>query len=127
MNKQNIHLRTPILLGFLFMFTACYKNNEEELYGPECQTINISYSETIEPLLSNQCLGCHSSTMSSSIGGGINLEGYTNVKIKVDDGRLFGALNHESGFTPMPLNGAKLNECSLSMIEIWINEGALNN
>lgn len=106
--------------------TGCYYDNEEELYPQpiECDTSNITYSATIDPIMINSCNDCHGS---SSPSGNVITDTYEGVKEIADDGRLWGTVNHEQGYSPMPKGLPKLNDCDLTKISIWLNEGALNN
>jgi hypothetical protein len=45
----------------------------------------------------------------------------------VNSGRLWGALNHQTGFSPMPKDAPKLSDCDLSKIRIWIDDGTPDN
>jgi hypothetical protein len=104
---------------------SCVSNIEEELYPLEmCDTLQVSYSQTIAPILQQQCYECHG--VSAPISG-IPLEGYANLKNMVMAGRLLGALRRQPGFSPMPQNGPSLPECTILKIEKWVAEGALNN
>lgn len=107
-------------------FSGCYYDKEENLYPgiANCDTANVSYSGTVLPLLQNNCYACHSTAAGQ---GGIILEGYANVVIRVNDGKLMGAISHASGFSPMPKNGQKLAECDIKRVQTWINAGALDN
>lgn len=89
-----------------------------------CDTTNVTYSGDIRPLLDNTCTGCHSG---SSAGGGVDLSGYTGVKAAADNGSLFGAVNHDPGFSNMPQGGDKLPQCEIDQIRIWIADGAPQN
>ena len=89
-----------------------------------CDTSNVNYSGTIRSIISNKCQGCHSG---SAAAGGLDYSSYEGVKAKVNDGRLWGAVNHVAGFSPMPKNGNKLSSCELAQIKKWIDDGALNN
>lgn len=89
-----------------------------------CDTNNVSFSAFVNPLIGQQCLGCHNT---SSPNGGVNLQGYSNVKTYVDNGRFLGTIKHTSGYSPMPQNQAKMDDCSIAKLEAWINNGALNN
>jgi mono/diheme cytochrome c family protein len=108
-------------------FASCYYDNEEDLY-PAASTCtvgtNISYKNVILPILNNNCQSCHSA---ASKQGGIDLEGYTQVKKYVANGGLVGSIRHLSGYSKMPQNAAKLSTCNLDKIDKWISEGALNN
>ena len=98
------------------------KNNSCET--SVCDTSNISYSVNIKNIVAGKCQGCHSSSAAS---GGIDLSTYTGVKSKVTDGRLWGAVNHLAGFSPMPKGGTKLSDCELGQIKKWMDAGAPNN
>ncbi|MBU8892984.1 MAG: hypothetical protein KOO66_09410 [Bacteroidales bacterium] len=129
MIKINIKRIIPILV-IIVAVQSCYYDNEELLY-PElssaCDTLNITYSGTISPILTLQCLSCHSSSAASAYGGGIRLEDYSDVKIYVDNGKLWGSVSHSSGFSPMPKEAGKMAGCKITQFEIWINSGAANN
>ena len=90
----------------------------------ECDTINVTYSSTIRPIIQNSCLGCHSG---ASPSGGIRLETHSDVVAVVTNGKLLGTIRHEQGYSAMPKNGAKLDDCYITQIEKWINNGAPNN
>lgn len=116
-----------LIAGVSLSLSACYYDNEEELYPKnECSTSNMKFSVDVAPLISLTCLsaGCHNA---NDHLGNINLEGYENIKINAMSSRFFGALRHQSGFIAMPNGRAKLTECSISKIEAWVNQGALNN
>jgi hypothetical protein len=109
----------------VFILSSCYYHKEDVLYGGSCDTTHVTYSTTIKSLLSNYgCLGCH---IGGNPPGGINLETYTNVKILVNNGRFYGAITHAPGFRPMPDGAAKMNDCDISKIKVWIDSGAPNN
>jgi hypothetical protein len=103
---------------------SCYYDSEESLYPDlgNCDTVNITYSGNIVPLLDNYCLSCHYSGAPSNTGGNINLQGYANV-IKFQVAIL--ASIKQTGPKPMPKNSAKLKDCLISQFEIWQNDGSL--
>jgi hypothetical protein len=67
---------------------------------------------------------CHNA---ASNFGNIKLETYEQVVQRVEDGRLLGAIRHESGFSPMPQGNPKLSDCQIAQIEAWIDEGYPQN
>ena len=104
---------------------ACVYNSEEELYPPEtCDTTQVTYSLSVVPIIDYHCDACHGG---DAIVSGIPLDGYENIKVKVDDGTLLGAIRHEDGYSPMPENGPMLPDCEILTIEKWVSEGAPNN
>lgn len=89
-----------------------------------CDTTNVTYSGSVVPILQNYCLGCHAN---QSTGGGILLNTYDEVVYQALYGNLLGAVSGEPGMVPMPLNGSPLDECKITTIEIWVNNGTPNN
>lgn len=110
------------------LINGCYYDVEEELYpqqGPACDTTAITYLQTIQPIIAQNCLGsCHS--QASQIGG-IVLEGHTALADVAATGALLGAIKHEPGFSAMPQGQAKLDDCTILKIEKWVNDGSPNN
>lgn len=107
--------------------SGCYRDNEEELYpsSGSCDTTGITYSSTVASLLqSNGCVSCHSGSAPS---GGILLDSYNSVRSAALNGKLYGAISHTAGFSPMPKNGNKMSACNISKIKAWITAGASNN
>jgi len=90
----------------------------------DCDTLNVTFSGTIWPVVQNRCFGCHSGADPS---GGVSLENYNSLVNAVNSGRLMGAIKHENGFSAMPKNGAKLSDCNISQFQKWINDGTPNN
>ena len=110
------------IISFL---SSCYYDNEEVLYpnNGNCDTTNITYTNTIQPIMTQSCTGCHSS---SSPSGGIDLSTYSSVRASAEDGSLYGSMAFQSGYSPMPKNGSKSTDCTLNKIQAWINQGYLN-
>lgn len=92
--------------------------------GSNCDTTLFAFTANVVPILQKNCAGCHNA---ASASGGINLDGYTNVKIYATNGKLYGSIAHLPGFVAMPQNGSKLSDCNLRVIQKWIQAGALNN
>jgi|SRR5215217_1273609 len=89
-----------------------------------CDTTAFLFSKNIQPVLNQNCRGCHNSSAPSA---GISLDNYAGVKSVVDDGRLIKAVNHLPGVSAMPKNGNKLASCKIRQIEKWVADGARNN
>ncbi len=123
MNKNIIWLLGIVIA---FCFSSCYYDVEDELYPSSgaCDTLNITYSQTIAPLINSNCNSCHSA---SSAQGNVVLDTYAALKTYADNGKLLGVINHSSGYSPMPKNQSKLSTCNISKITIWINQGTPNN
>ncbi len=89
-----------------------------------CKVEGVTYSGFVKKVVDSQCIGCHKS---SNPSGGINIEGYDNLKANVDNGKFFNSINWSSGYVKMPLNGTKMDTCTLNKIKYWIDNGAKNN
>jgi hypothetical protein len=124
------NLLTLILhAALLFIVTSCYYDNEEYLYPGNggiigCDTTNVTYSGTVAPILATNCNNCHQPSFPS---GGVVVNNYTDLMTVVNNGRFWGSINHESGYSAMPQGGSKLSDCNLKKIRKWIDDGAVNN
>lgn len=123
-----VHQTTNKLVIFtlfllMLIFHSCYYDIEQELYpSVGCETSNMSYANDILPILNSKgCISCHGDLAT------LDLNGYADLKIYVDNGRLFGSINHDAGFRPMPDFQPKIDQCSIDKIKSWIDAGAPNN
>jgi len=89
-----------------------------------CDSVNVTYSLTINPLMTNYCSGCHNSVTASA---NINLSNHPGVVAAIDGGRFMGAVLQEPGFIPMPQNSNRLTECNIGKLRKWIVDGKPNN
>lgn len=105
--------------------TGCYYDKEEVLYpATACDTAAVTYSMSVVPVLSANCIGCHGGSTPSAA---IRLDTYAGVKQQVDNGRLLGAVNQEASYSAMPKGGNKLSTCNIAKIRLWIAAGSPNN
>lgn len=95
-----------------------------ECTDTECDLSNVTFSQTVWPIIQNNCTGCHSGGNPSA---GISLTNYNEVSQFAENGLLSAVINHENGVVPMPFNTNQLNECDIDKIDQWIAEGYLNN
>jgi hypothetical protein len=116
-----------LILAVALVFVSCYRDNEQDLYPSTgtCDTNGVTYTNTVAPLLqSGGCMSCHSGAAPS---GNISLSGYQAVRQVALNGKLYGAINHSPGFSPMPQGGNRMSSCNISKIKAWIDAGSLNN
>ncbi len=113
------------ITGMIFL-SSCYYDNVEELYPQPiaCDTTNITFSSDVLPILDASCISCHSG---GAPAGNVNLETYIDIVASVNSGGLMGTIKHESGWSTMPKNGAKLDDCTIAKLDIWIADGMPNN
>lgn len=125
MKKLLVVLSVVVLAG-------CYNDNEQDLYPvpvtptPGGGEDTVSFATQIMPIMNSKCAtpGCHDA---NGLGGGYNFTSYPGVKSAVNNNRLLGAINWESGFSQMPKGMPKLDQASITLITDWVNQGALNN
>jgi hypothetical protein len=114
-------------LMFLFLIPSCYYDNVEDLYPFEssaCDTTNVTYSQTIAPIMAANCNVCHNSADPQYT---IYTDNYADLSIIAKNGQLWKAVSHDPSVVPMPYQGNKLSDCNLSKINIWIKAGSPNN
>ena len=125
----------PVCLLVLF-FSSCYYDKADKLYvtpdstgnntGVTCDTNNVSYSATIKPITDQYCAksGCHDAAYQA---GTYDFTTVNGLQQAVANGRLQGAVLHQSGYIAMPNDGAILSQCQINEIVAWANQGAKNN
>ena len=123
-NLKTYHIKLAII-NICFVLFSCKYDNEKDLYPDNsCITIDMSYNNNISTILQDYgCISCHNTINPQ---GGVNLEGYVQTKICVDNSRLAKSINH-NGASPMPKDQAKMDSCDIKNIESWISDGARNN
>jgi len=107
--------------------TGCSWDNLETLLPDtaQCDTLEVSFSSDVVPILTSNCYGCHSNANAPDFANGLNLEDYEDVL--ANSARIIGAINHDSGFFPMPPGSEKLDNCKIETFEAWVSQGSLNN
>jgi hypothetical protein len=112
----------------LIFLSGCYDDSKEFIYPTltnTCNdTINVTYSGTIAPILNNYCVSCHNG---SNSGGNVNLSSYAGVKAVADNGNLLNSISHQGSIPPMPQGGGQLDNCSIDAFAKWIKAGAPDN
>ncbi|HEY0677986.1 MAG TPA: hypothetical protein VGD17_06860 [Chitinophagaceae bacterium] len=115
---------TLLLTIFIAFLHSCTYKKEKIVNIPACDTADVSFTTRVQPILEANCNSCHG--MGRNFGN-ISLDTYERVKQVAFGGRLLGSISHSPGFSPMPKNFNKLNECDIKAISTWINEGTKNN
>jgi hypothetical protein len=116
------------MLFIILLFSSCYYDSVEYLFPnvTACDTTNVTFSGSVQPILQDHCYGCHSNTTASG-SATFALEDIGDVVAHVD--RLVGAISHQSGFSPIPspLGTPKIDDCSIRVIGIWVTAGTPDN
>ena len=126
MKERILYISTVIFIGLLI--SQCNYHNVEEYFDVPsnelCDTLDISFSGYIFPLIVDNCASCHNDITTY---GERNYDTYEGIKEVAETGLILNVLNHEPGFVQMPKDANKLPDCDLSKIEAWINQGIKNN
>lgn len=125
---MKINLYIFIIISSL-LISSCYYDKEELLYGNSNAPCNdtstvFSYTQKVVPILRQYCYSCHSGNFPS---GNQLMGNYVADKAMAQSGKLYGTINHASGFSPMPKGMAKLSSCQINTVKKWIDAGMLNN
>lgn len=120
-------MRSALLLILLAAgMQACYYDNEKDLYpvvpGTGCDTVALSYSADIKPIIDSRCVACHGSNFPS---GNLSLTNHAQVAGSVAS--IINRINRPAGDPLLMPQGNKLDACSIQKIEAWANQGAPNN
>jgi hypothetical protein len=125
--KKILSLLFGVGLASFALFSGCYYDNEEELYGNTtvvCDTAGIKYAAIATILTNNNCMGCHSEAAADVSGGGYHLEGYDNLKaVASNNNNLYRSVAQDGTVSPMPKGGAKIADCDISKIDRWVKNG----
>lgn len=120
----SLHGIVVALLSIAALLGSCYYDNEEDLYElwnaqNNCDTINVSFTEDILPIMANHCAtpGCH---VPGGAAPGI-LQTYEQISAFAG-GIRFRAI--EVG--DMPPSGP-LSPCNQNLLKAWIDAGAPDN
>jgi hypothetical protein len=110
------------------MLSGCYYDKENELYPyTDCgDTVNITYSQSIAPIMVANCNVCHSKAVAS---GGVVTDNYADLSVVAKNGALWTGVNWEGpAQTHMPQGSTdKLPQCDLTKIKKWIDAESPNN
>lgn len=120
MTKFKFWLPAILVLGIVVVTQSCYYDNKAENYGTSvCDSANPTYTTNIQPLINQNCIGCHGSNGPS---GGISLHTYDLVKAQALKGSLSGTMKKTSPYSLMP-PGGKLSDCKIGQVDKWIRNG----
>ncbi|GAL85667.1 hypothetical protein Cpin_6394 [Sporocytophaga myxococcoides] len=110
------------LLFLLSISLYSCKDKEEDSPSPDsvCNTSNVTYSNTVKSIISNNCIVCHG-------GAPMNLGDIATLQGVANSGLLYKVITHAEGVPAMPKGKAKLSDCDIAKIKAWIDAGAQNN
>lgn len=114
-----------LIISLIILFSSCVYDNLEDVADQKvCDTIDVTFSGSVQPILNNYCLECH---YDGNELNGVSFSTYESLKASVDSVILLGTVEQKPGFNPMPKGRERLNECDLRVLEIWIEKGMTND
>lgn len=126
----------PFVLLVVSCVYSCYYDNLSELTpssgvkggtgGCSDTAAVVSYANHVVPILQTNC-GINNSCHGANNTSGYNLSAYNGVKAVAVSGTLMKSITWTGGVSPMPQNGNKMSDCNISVIQKWVDAGALNN
>ncbi len=115
--------KTAVALWVLALYGCRYEHAGDPPPAAVCDTVAVTFSAQIQPLLTGRCSRCHSGAEAAA---GIRIDNYEDAQRVAASGRLLGAIAHAPGFAPMPQNGPKLSDCEVAQVRKWIEGGTPN-
>ena len=121
---KNLLRLASLLLFFSFALSGCYYDKENELYPSTsgCDTIVVTYGNSIKKIMVANCNICHSTANPS---GNVVTENYDGMSVIAKNGKLWASVSWEGD--PMPKGLDTLSICDRTKIKKWIDAGSPNN
>lgn len=133
-----------VLLTMLGLLPGCASDSIEDLTGKPiavgCDTTALApatYTAVIKPIISTNCLRCHSPGGAGAMGSGnrVVLDTHEGVKtialanVGRENSWLISVVNHEpdADWMPKDIRPAKIPACDIVQIRRWVKRGALND
>jgi hypothetical protein len=89
-----------------------------------CDTAEVSFSETISPIIEDACKGCHNQYVHE---GNVELLTYEDIRTVALNGSLVGTVAWEPGYVRMPFGSIRLSTCLVEKISSWVEAGSPDN
>ena len=106
--------RISLLSILFFPLSGCANNIAEELVG-DCSEAEIFYVETVAPIMSQNCVSCHSGPSSS---GNQRLDSFSSVYSSIAV-TLDRVTRDQGSVGFMPLGGNKLTEDQIASLQAF--------
>ncbi|MDG2343006.1 MAG: hypothetical protein P8L23_00325 [Flavobacteriales bacterium] len=112
------------ILNFIFLTMVCISCSKDKTEPPLPCLDNPSFDLEIKNIFLNNCSGCH---QTGNAINGIVLEDFSSIKLNLDH----SMEEIQNGTMPppsviMPPSGM-LNDSIISLLNCWVENGALNN
>ncbi|MCG2462860.1 cytochrome c [Flavobacteriaceae bacterium F89] len=106
-----------LILGTILMACEYNVENEDVKVDDQCEA-EVSYSNTLSPLINVNCMPCHNGDGSYPLAPDLRTYGAVES--------LAGLIKEVTQSRRMPKNG-NLTNAEISAIKCWVDQGAMNN
>lgn len=113
-------LNTFIIFGIIVVTTGCENASEDDLINSN-EVKNITYETDIKPIISNNCIACHSKPPKN--GAPMPLITYNEVKDAVENRGLIDRISSTDANFLMPFGGQRLPTNIIKNVEQWKADG----
>lgn len=109
----------PIFL--ILIGSACTKD-KETTETIDCSNTAPTYTLDVKPILDANCAtsGCHDAATKKD---GKDFSTYESTIQHTSNDAFLGAIQHKSGFSPMPRNAPKLSDADIKTLTCWVENG----
>jgi uncharacterized membrane protein len=111
-----------IITFFVFTISACYYDNEEDLYRnfpQNCETTSLTYTNDIKEIIDDRCVTCH---QPGGIAATWPLTTYEEVKAQ--EAGVVDRINRPFGDGEIMPPGGNMSNCKIDKINAWYLDGA---
>jgi hypothetical protein len=121
-NRKN---KFALLFAPLLIILASCSYDKDALLPAPCNSGDaVSFATQVAPVIKSNCFSCHNNSFRL---GNVSLDGYDNISRVASSGKLIKVISHEPGSPAMPQGAAKLDDCTISTIKKWVDNGNPQN
>jgi hypothetical protein len=109
-----------IIIVSSMLWCSCGKESVDVI---DCTGLTPTYTSDINEILDNSCAksGCHDLVTKSN---GFDFSTYVTAMPISQGANFLGAVQHKSGFIPMPMDGPKLSDSKVQLLTCWVQNGS---
>lgn len=109
-------------LACLLVGLACSKEDDPSS-DFDCTGVTPTYTTNIKAILDANCAtsGCHDAVTKED---GKDFSTYASAKTLSQESAFLGAIQHKSGFEPMPQGSDKLSDATIKLLGCWVQNGS---
>lgn len=112
-----------LLVIIYFSFILFFSCAKEDVDMVDCTGLAPTYTTDIKAILDASCAksGCHDTETHEN---GMDLSNYAGASSASHNENFLGAIQHKSGYKPMPDDGPKLSADKVEKLTCWVQNGS---